>query len=294
MPDPAVAAFDVASLPLPLTCALAFLFGACIGSFLNVVALRLPHGRDLWTTRSRCPSCQGVIPWYGLIPIVGYAILRARCARCGMQISLRYPTVEIVSGLLTLATLAAFHLAEPTGSLLSVIPTPPARFSRDHLATLVPLASSLWLLYTGIVLALIDLDHRILPDAITLPGTLISFLFGSLNPAIGWKMSLAGAALAAGGLYAISWIYLKIRGREGMGLGDVKYLGMLGAALGPKGVLLCLMLASVSGALIGSVVGFARREGLSVAIPFGPFLAFGGWAVSVWGPQITQFLYPPV
>lgn len=267
--------------------AFVFLFGACIGSFLNVVAYRIPLGVPLAFPASHCPECKTPVPAIGLVPIFGYLILRARCRACGVRISPVYPAIEACAGLGT-AFLFFHHLS---ASDLILLLGGDVGLGAQPWSKYVAFFGSLWLFYTAIPLVIIDVRYRLLPDKITLPGTLVAFLLGAANPGLGWAQSLIGIAAGAGGLYAVAKSYEIIRRREGMGLGDVKYLGLIGALVGWQGVIWVIAIASMLGALVGIATGLVRREGLSASVPFGPFLAAGALSVNLWGEEIQAFLY---
>ncbi len=240
----------------------AFLVGACIGSFLNVVIYRLPLGQSIVSPGSRCPSCgRGIRPWEN-VPILGYLGLRGVCAGCGARISWRYPFVE---------TLTAVGYA-------AIVWQAGAGWQAAHdllfFSLLVPVV-------------FIDIDHRIIPDEISLgglaAGVLLSFLPGG-----DWKGSLAGVFLGGGILYGTAYLYEKIRGAEGMGGGDIKLIAMIGAFLGWQGAIATIFLGSFLGAAGGLLAMGKGDEGLKTAIPFGPYLCvaallaryLGGW---FWG-----------
>jgi leader peptidase (prepilin peptidase)/N-methyltransferase len=154
--------------------------------------------------------------------------------------------------------------------------------------------TALWVLYTGMVLTLIDIDHRILPDVITLPGTLVGLALGSVNPQVGFVGSLLGVVVGAGGIYLIAKAYELVRHREGMGFGDVKYLGFIGAVVGWQGVIWVVAIASVVGAVVGMSVILVRKKSMTYALPFGPFLALAAILIALWGEEIRLFVYPPM
>ena len=269
-----------------------FLFGACIGSFLNVVAYRLPLEISVMFPGSHCTSCKTPVPAYGLIPVLGYFLVRGRCVACKSRISAVYPLVEILVGLGTVFLFFHFLTAEQllynlTGSSLDSGPALGRLRYQNYLAFF----SSLWLFYTAVPLVIIDLRYRLLLDVITLPGTLVAFVLASLNPNMGWAQSLLGIVAGAGGLYVVAKVYELVRKREGMGMGDVKYLALIGATVGWQGVIWVVALASLLGAFVGIVYGLVRREGLSAAIPFGPFLAAAALAVNLFGRQIEILIY---
>ena len=224
----------------------AFLFGACIGSFLNVVIHRLPRGESIVSPRSRCPDCGRAILARENIPVVSFIVLGGKCAGCGGSISWRYPAVE----LLTASGFAAVYFLDGPGMTLL----------RDLLffSLLVPIA-------------FIDIDHRIIPDELSLGGLAAGLLFSFL-PGGEWKGSVAGAMLGGGILYATAFLYEKVRGAEGMGGGDIKLLAMIGAFVGWRGTLTTIFFGALLGALGGILAMRKGEEGLKTAIPFGPYL----------------------
>ncbi|MEK6695778.1 MAG: prepilin peptidase [Candidatus Deferrimicrobiota bacterium] len=240
----------------------AFLVGACIGSFLNVVIYRLPRGESIVSPRSRCPGCGRQIGAWENIPIVSFLILRGKCAGCGEAISWRYPAVE----LLTAAGFGAIFLLDGPG---------------------IPLLRDLLFFSLLLPIAFIDIDHRIIPDELSLGG-LAAGIFLSFLPGGGWKGSVTGALLGGGILYATAFLYEKIRGVEGMGGGDIKLLAMIGAFVGWRGTLATIFFGALLGAVGGMLAMRKGGEGLKTAIPFGPYLCaaalgaryLGGW---FWG-----------
>ena len=247
----------------------AAVLGLSVGSFLNVCIYRLPRGESVLRPRSRCPKCQRSLTWYENVPVVSWLVLRARCGGCGARISARYPAIEIVTALLW---------------VLIVWTTPPGWL----------LASRLVLATALIVLFMIDLEHQLLPNAITLPGIVAGFLF-SLVTHPGPVDSLIGIIVGGGVLYAIAAAYYLLRKEEGMGMGDVKMLAMVGAFLGWQQVLLTLVLSSFAGAVIGLAVMSLQRGTLRYALPFGTFLAVGTLIAMLAGEQILAWyvgLYP--
>jgi len=223
-----------------------FLIGACIGSFLNVVIHRLPRGESIVSPRSRCPGCGRAIGAWENIPIVSFLILGGKCAGCGGAISWRYPAVEF----LTAAGFAAILLLDGLGI--------PALRDLLFFSLLVPIA-------------FIDIDHRIIPDELSLGGLAAGLLL-SLLPGGEWKGSVAGALLGGGILYATAFLYEKVRGAEGMGGGDIKLLAMIGAFIGWRGTLATIFLGAALGAAGGILAMRKGGEGLKTAIPFGPYL----------------------
>ena len=248
------------------------LVGLIVGSYLNVLIYRLPRQVSTVLPRSRCPRCQAPIRAYDNIPVLSYLILRGRCRHCGMRISWRYPAVEALTG-------GCF--------LLSLHRTPNLREALVAAA----FCSAM------IVLALIDLEHFLLPDVITKGGMVLGLaLQGVLylaGPAyaLSWcspRDGLIGAVFGAGLLYGLSWAWLLWKGVEGMGLGDVKMLGMIGAFLGWQGVITTLFLATLGGSLVGGLLMLRGRLGLQSKLPFGVFLAIAAVLSLFFGPSLQR------
>lgn len=239
------------------------LFGLLVGSFLNVCIFRLPRGTSIVWPASACGSCKRELRWFENIPIVSWVVLGAKCARCKAPISIQYPLVEAITAVLFVLVTAT----TPAGPQLAA-----------HLLFVCAL----------IVLFGIDLEHQILPNSITLPGIVIGVLFSLVGPP-GWRASLLGVLLGGGVLYAIAWGYYAVRREEGLGMGDVKMLGMIGAFLGWQAVLLTLVLASLSGALIGVAMISLQRGSMKYALPFGTFLAIGALVAMLAGQPIIDW-----
>jgi leader peptidase (prepilin peptidase)/N-methyltransferase len=240
-------------------------FGAVIGSFLNVCIHRLPrHASVVWPS-SRCPVCGHTLSWYENVPIISYLAQRARCRACAAPISPGYPIVEAI----TAAMFALGYWQYGPGILL---------VQRLLLGCIL------------IVLFAIDLEHQLLPNAITLPGIVTGFLF-SLFTEPGWLASLIGIATGGGILFTIAEVYYRLRHEEGLGMGDVKMLAMVGAFLGWKLTIVTLMMASLAGSIVGALLIVSRRGGLKYALPFGTFLAVGAAvAATVGGGLIDWYL----
>lgn len=277
-------AFEVSGLAGPLDWSIAGgLFGLLIGSFLNVCISRLPYDESVVTPRSHCPRCGAWIAWYDNIPLLSYVLLGGKCRACGAGIAWRYPAVEALTG-------GLFWLA------VSV-----------HGPTLAGLK---WSLFAAILIALIftDLETRILPDEFTKGGMVAGFLLAPVVPLppgllrIFWPQatpelislldSLFAAGLLAGGLWLLALLYLRLRGREGLGFGDVKMLGVLGAFLGLESSLLVMLLASLLGSVLGLMWVKLRNEDMSsYELPFGAFLGAAGLVVAFAGASL--FTWPP-
>jgi leader peptidase (prepilin peptidase)/N-methyltransferase len=241
------------------------LLGLCIGSFLNVCAYRLPLGESVVHPRSRCTSCGRMLSWYDNLPVVSWVALRGRCRTCGKPVSWMYPAVEIVTALVFAITYLTYGL-----TLLSVVR--------------VIFACAL------IVLFVTDLQHKILPNVITLPGIVIGFACSVFLPP-GWVSSVIGIFVGGGVLFAIAEAYYRVRGQEGLGMGDVKLLAMIGAFLGWKLVLLTLVFASFTGSLAGGMLIASGKGSMKYALPFGTFLAVGALLAATWGDPIADWYF---
>jgi leader peptidase (prepilin peptidase) / N-methyltransferase len=247
----------------PLQLTLLSVLGLSVGSFLNVCVHRLPRNQSLVHPGSRCPHCGYVLRWYDNIPVVSYLLLRGRCRKCGDTIAMRYPALE-------LATLVLFlvHGVIFGWSALLVV--------------------RLLFACAMVVLFAIDLEHHLLPDAITLPGIVAGLLFSTVLPP-GIVDALLGMLIGGGVLWLIGEAYFRYSGQEGMGGGDVKMLAMIGAFLGWKLVLVTLVLSSVAGSLIGVLVIALKRGGMKYALPYGTFLALGALAASLVGERLVAW-----
>ena len=241
-----------------------FVFGAVIGSFLNVCIYRIPAGESIVTPGSRCPECGTAIRWHQNVPILSYLALGGKCAGCKASISIRYPLVEALTGFIFM--LVFFHFS-------------------IHPATLV-----YWLFGAAlIVITFIDVDHQIIPDVISLPGILIGFICSFAIPWISWVDSLLGIVVGGGSLFLVAAAYELLTKKEGMGGGDIKFLAMIGAFLGWKAVLPIIFISSLLGSLVGVPLMFIRKADGKLAIPFGPFLAAGALFYLFWGPPLIRW-----
>ena len=258
--------------------------GLCIGSFLNVCIYRLPRGESLVWPASRCPHCGKALHWFHNVPLLSWIVLRGRCAHCQAGISVRYPIVEATTALVW---------------VLIVWLTPPGWL----------LASRLVLGTALVVLFMIDLEHQILPNVITVPGILVGFAFSlaaqpgdatavaPLGSPPGPRDSLLGILIGGGVLYGIALGYYLLRKEEGMGMGDVKMLAMIGAFLGLRAVMLTLVLSSVARAVIGLALMASQRRNLRYALPFGTFLSVGTLVAMLAGDRLIQWyvgFFPPL
>ncbi len=226
------------------------LFGAVIGSFLNVCIYRLPREESVAWPASHCPACRQPIAVYDNIPIVSYLMLRGRCRACRVPISIQYPLVEAANAIGYVLIFWIFGLTAAACAYAALV--------------------SALIVVTGT-----DLSHTMIPDAVTLPGIVVGLVCAALILPIGLVDSLLGVALGGGILWLLAWISPYVFGKEGMGGGDIKLMAMVGAFLGWQPVLLAIMIGSFLGSLVGVgliAAGILRREQY---IPFGPFLAVG-------------------
>lgn len=239
------------------------LLGAIVGSFLNVVILRLPQENgSIAYPASHCPRCQTPLSWYENIPILSYLVLRGKCRHCRAGISLQYPVVELSMALLTAALVQQFGLT---------------------------ITSAGYFLFTAALLVIIwiDLAHQIIPDVISLPGIILGFLFSLLSPNLTWRDSLIGILAGGGVLYAIALGYYLWKKQEGMGGGDIKLLAMIGAFLGWQSLPFVIFASSLTGATIGILVMIREGKGGKTRIPFGPFLSLAGLAYLFFAKQVN-------
>ena len=247
-------------LPPTLVAVVFAAFGLVIGSFLNVCIYRLPLKQSIVWPASRCAKCQRELAWYENVPVAAWLALGGKCRTCKSRISAMYPVVELVTGALFAGACLLYGVT-------------PLAFVRIAFGCAM------------IVLFVIDLQHRILPNVITVTGIPIGFALSLFLPP-GWRESLLGLVLGGGVLWAIGEAYYRLRGIDGLGMGDVKMLAMIGAFLGWRLTLVTLIFASFSGALAGAAVLATGRGGMKAALPFGTFLAVGAGVAAVAGEQI--------
>jgi leader peptidase (prepilin peptidase)/N-methyltransferase len=275
-----------------LFAAVTFVIGLLIGSFLNVVVYRLPlilerrwqaqcaelEGKEpaasaeaftLSTPRSHCPACKAPVTAMQNIPVISWLVLKGRCAACGTRIPARYPAVELATGLLSAAVAWHFGFGFEAACALALT------------WFLVPL--------TGI-----DVDHQLLPDALTLPLVWLGLLASLFHdPASGTALpvsprdAIIGAAAGYLSLWGVFHAFKLLTGKEGMGYGDFKLFAALGAWMGWQMLPLILLLSAAVGAIVGIALIVFRKQGREVPIPYGPYLAGAGWIAALWGPQIV-------
>ncbi len=249
-----------------------FILGSVIGSFLNVCIYRLPMGESIVFPPSHCTSCGRAIRFYNNIPILSYIMLKGKCRDCGSRISIQYPLVELLSGVALTGLYYKFGLT-------------------------LDLLFYAMLTYSLIVITFIDLGHMIIPNAITIPGAAAGLIYNALTTdwersrdllgAFSWSLenffgvlnevpfldSVFGLITGGGILFLIAFLYIAVRKQEGMGMGDVKLLAMIGAFLGWKGVVFVMLVSSLLGTIIGLSIILYKKGDLKYALPFGPFLS---------------------
>lgn len=261
-------------------------FGLLVGSFLNVVILRLPKRlewewkRDarevleqpevydppppgIVIERSHCPHCKHQLSWYENIPVFSWLALRGKCRHCKTPISPQYPLVELLTMLLFVACVWRFG------------------FGWQGFGAVV---------FTGFLISMsgIDLRTQLLPDSLTLPLMWLGLIAASDNLYMPVKPALLGAIVGYASLWSVWWIFKQLTGKEGMGHGDFKLLAAIGAWTGLKGILPTILLSSLVGAIIGSIYLAMKGRDRSVPIPFGPYLAIAGWIVFFWGEKLID------
>jgi leader peptidase (prepilin peptidase) / N-methyltransferase len=244
----------------------AFVFGAIVGSFLNVCIFRLPAEASIVKPRSQCPYCHHPIRNRDNIPLISFIILRGKCRDCGGKISWHYPLVELITALLALLLFLKFGLT---------------------------LNFLIFFIFTAvlIVITFIDLDHQIIPDILTLPGIPIFCLAAIFLLKIPWQEALLGLLIGGGILFMIAFVYELISRREGMGGGDIKLLAMIGGFLGWKSLIFILLFSSFSGAMVGITAMIIKKQDMKYAVPFGPFLSAAAVAYLFWGQAFTRLLF---
>jgi leader peptidase (prepilin peptidase)/N-methyltransferase len=271
-------------LPAGVGGVVAFIVGACAGSFVTLVAWRLPRDLSIVSPRSFCESCERSLPLWTNIPILAYIGLRGRCIMCGAVLPFRHFLSETALAVTALYLYLSFPL-----------PSAIARFA---------LCAALW------IVAIIDYDWRLIPNLITWPGMLAGFIAASLlMPEIGWKSSLLGILVGGGVLFLTGFLYQLVRGREGVGMGDVWLLGMVGGFLGWPGVFFTLFVGSIFGALGGIAYAFGGKHStaplgdpqkdleeadvsyLRTEVPFGPFLALAAGIFTLFQPQLAHWYF---
>lgn len=251
----------------PVLVVISAIFGAIVGSFLNVVILRLPdHNQSIVYPASHCPRCSASLHWYENIPIISYIFLLGKCSHCRVPISLQYPLIELMMALIAAALMYTFQLSITTAGYFL--------FSAALLVIIV-----------------IDIHHQIIPDVISLPGIVLGVLFSFVSPTVTWQSSLIGLLVGGGVLYAVAFFYFLLRKVDGMGGGDIKLLAMIGAWLGWQSLPFVIFASSLSGSLVGLIAMFYQRKGGQTRIPFGPFLSLSALVYTFFSENILYFFH---
>ncbi|HBF43223.1 MAG TPA: prepilin peptidase [Desulfobacteraceae bacterium] len=239
------------------------LIGLALGSFINVCIYRIPLKKSIVSPPSSCPNCGERIKFYDNIPLVSYVLLLGKCRYCRHPISWRYPAVEALTGMLSMALFTRYG------------------FNYQYI---------IFLLFTAslVTVSFIDLRHQIIPDIISIPGIAAGLAYSFIPGNVSWTGSLIGIIVGGGGLYLIAGTYKLVAGKEGMGGGDIKLLSMIGAWMGWRALLFIVLISSLSGAITGSVFLLLAGKGLRVKIPFGPFLSLGAMFYLFFGVKLTE------
>ena len=274
-----------------LTIAGCLILGLLVGSFLNVVIYRLPAMMerewksecrmllaieeptsggsqkpdtfDLAKPGSHCPSCMAPIKFWQNIPVFSYLLLKGKCSTCQISISARYPVIEAATGVLS--AVIAWQLGATPQTIAALFFT--------------------WCL---ISLTMIDADHKLLPDQITLPLLWAGLLINSFGLFVPLYDAVWGAIAGYLSLWSVYWAFKLLTGKEGMGYGDFKLLAAMGAWMGWQSLLVIILLSSLVGAVVGTIILIANKKGKDTTLPFGPYLAAAGWISFLWGDQIID------
>ena len=243
---------------------LVFIFGLIVGSFLNVCIHRIPRSESMLFPPSHCPRCSRRITWKDNIPVISFLFLRGRCRFCGEGISFRYPLVELLTACFSL------YLFLASSTLIEY---------------------SVYFVFTASLIAIsfIDLQHRIIPNQISIPGIFLGFLASFLLPRITWTDSLMGILFGGGIIYLVIAVYYLFTRREGMGGGDLKLLAMIGAFLGWKGAVFSLVAGALAGSVLGLTLMLVRGWSRRAQIPFGPFLSLGAAGFLCGGERLVDW-----
>jgi leader peptidase (prepilin peptidase)/N-methyltransferase len=245
-----------------------FIFGLCIGSFLNVCIYRLPLSKSILFPGSMCSACGNPVKFYDNIPVLSYILLGGKCRSCGISFSFRYPMVETITGLMAVSLYLKYG------------------FSLETLVYFVFICCLL-------VITFIDIDHQIIPDVISLPGIPVffaaSFALPSASPMDTLIHSGLGILTGGGSLLVVSFVYTLLTKKEGMGGGDIKLLAMMGALIGWKGILFTIFISSAVGSVIGIFLMLRMKKDMKLAIPFGPFLSIGAMTYVFFGEALMRW-----
>ncbi|MGD9159958.1 MAG: prepilin peptidase [Desulfobacteraceae bacterium] len=255
-------------LPFYIQLIFAFVFGLTVGSFLNVCIYRIPLKKSIVTPPSSCTACGNRIKFYDNIPVLSYLILGGRCRNCGTHFSMLYPTVELATGLISMALLVRYNL-------------------NNH--GLLQYFIFFTFISALVCISFIDLEHMIIPDVISYPGIIVGFFISFISTHVTWLDSLLGIVIGGGILYLIAFLFELLLKKEAMGGGDIKLLAMIGAWLGWNSIVFVVLASSLTGTVLGSISLLLSRKGLRTKIPFGPFLALGAILYVFFGKELTDW-----
>ncbi len=242
------------------------LFGLALGSFLNVCIYRIPLKKSIVFPPSSCPVCGERIKFYDNIPLISYIFLLGKCRHCKTSLAWHYPLVEAITGLLSVALFIRYGL------------------SYQYFLSLL-FTSSL------VMISFIDLHHQIIPNVLSLSGIILGFAASFVLENISWSDSLIGIVAGGGSLYLVAFAYEYITGKEGMGMGDIKLLAMIGAWMGWNLLHLVILMSSLAGIIVGVPFLIFAGKGLRARIPFGPFLALGALLCFFFGYEILNWYF---
>jgi len=243
----------------------AIIFGTLVGSFLNVVILRLPQeGESIVFPPSHCPKCKEHIRWYDNLPVISFLLLRGKCRFCHQSISWQYPSVELLMGLLS--------------GLLFITHGISVEFF-------------VYFIFCAALLAIIFIDwyHQIIPDVISLPGIVLGFILSFVRPEVTWQESALGLLIGGGLFYAVAAGYYLFTRRTGMGGGDIKLLAMIGAFLGWQALPIVIFFSALLGSIVGVGTMVRQKKGGKTVVPYGPFLAVASYLYIFWGQEILHY-----
>ncbi len=259
-------------LPSSIIYFFGFLVGIVFGSFLNVCIVRIPEEKSVVGPRSHCPHCNTLIAWYDNIPLLSFLILRAKCRKCKNKISYLYPFVEWITGLMAVLCLWKFQFS-PKAAIW-------------FFSFICPL----------IVITFIDLQHFIIPDVISIPFIFIGILIHQLNQNFSTPLatlldSITGIVVGGGVLWIIAKLYEVVRKQEGLGLGDVKLMAMIGAFLGWRAIFFVFLFSSLFASILGIFLMIFSRYKLHSALPYGPFIVLGALLYLFSGTEVLHFYF---
>ncbi len=245
---------------------LGFGIGLIFGSFANVCIVRIPQKKNIAWPGSACPACQAPIKWYDNIPVLSWILLRGRCRKCQVKISFQYPAVELLTAVLF-------------------------GWAAWHFGLSFQLLEALILIFGLVCITFIDLKHMIIPDVFTLPGIVLGLGLALIAPDRTFLGAVGGVLVGGGFFYAIAWLYATIRKREGLGGGDIKLMGALGAFLGWQAIPYVVLVSSLVGSVVGLLILVVQRQNMKTEIPYGPYIAAAALSYLLEWPNFLIDLY---